>query len=53
MTHAPIAMVAALRETAIIFGTAISAFLLKERLGYGRPAASAVILLGVIALKLA
>ncbi len=53
MTRAPIAMVAALRETAILFGTAISAFVLKERPGYGRPIASVVILLGVIALKLA
>ncbi|PMS35486.1 multidrug transporter EmrE-like cation transporter [Trinickia symbiotica] len=52
MTRAPIAMVAALRETAILFGTAISTFLLKERPGYGRPIASVVILLGVIALKL-
>jgi drug/metabolite transporter (DMT)-like permease len=52
MTHAPIAMVAALRETAIIFGTAISALVLRERYGYGRPAAAVVIVLGVIALKL-
>jgi drug/metabolite transporter (DMT)-like permease len=51
MTHAPIAMVAALRETAIIFGTAISAVVLRERYGYGRPAAAFVILLGVLALK--
>lgn len=53
MTRAPIAMVAALRETAIIFGTAISAIVLRERYGYGRPAAAIVIVLGVIALKLA
>lgn len=51
MTHAPIAMVAALRETAIIFGAAISAFVLRERYGYGRPAAAFVILLGVVVLK--
>jgi len=51
MTHAPIAMVAALRETAIIFGTAFSVFVLRERYGYSRPAAAFVILLGVIALK--
>ena len=51
MTHAPIAMVAALRETAIIFGTAISAVVLRERYGYGRPAAAFIILLGVLALK--
>jgi drug/metabolite transporter (DMT)-like permease len=53
MTHAPIAMVAALRETAILFGTAISVFLLKERPDRGRPVAAAVILLGVVVLKLA
>lgn len=52
MTRAPIAMVAALRETAILFGTAISAFVLKERPGYSRPIAAAVILLGVITLKM-
>ncbi|WP_118182530.1 DMT family transporter [Paraburkholderia phosphatilytica] len=53
MTRAPIAMVAALRETAILFATAISVFLLKERPGRGRPVAAAVILLGVVVLKLA
>jgi drug/metabolite transporter (DMT)-like permease len=52
MTRAPIAMVAALRETAIIFGTAISAFMLRERYGYARPAAAFVILLGVVTLKM-
>jgi drug/metabolite transporter (DMT)-like permease len=52
MTRAPIAMVAALRETAILFGTAISAFVLKERPGYSRPTAAVIILLGVITLKL-
>lgn len=52
MTRAPIAMVAALRETAILFGTAISAFILKERAGYSRPVAAVVILLGVVTLKL-
>lgn len=53
MTKAPIAMVAALRETAILFGTAISVFVLNERHGYSRPIAAAVILLGVVTLKLA
>jgi len=53
MTRAPIAMVAALRETAIIFGTAISVFVLKERHGYSRPIAAVVIVLGVVTLKLA
>ncbi|HEY1611033.1 MAG TPA: DMT family transporter, partial [Paraburkholderia sp.] len=53
MTKAPIAMVAALRETAIIFGTAISVFVLNERHGYSRPVAAVVILAGVVALKMA
>ncbi|MFK4441819.1 drug/metabolite transporter (DMT)-like permease [Caballeronia udeis] len=53
MTQAPIAMVAALRETAIVFATGLSVIVLKERFGWGRPAAAAVILLGVIAIKLA
>ncbi len=53
MTQAPIAMVAALRETAIVFATGLSVVVLKERFGWGRPAAAAIILLGVIAIKLA
>jgi drug/metabolite transporter (DMT)-like permease len=53
MTRAPIAMVAALRESAILFGTAISVFVLKERHGYSRPVAALVILLGVVTLKMA
>ncbi|HVE05958.1 MAG TPA: DMT family transporter [Paraburkholderia sp.] len=52
MTQAPIAMVAALRETAILFGTAISMLILKERHGIARPLAALVILLGVVTLKL-
>jgi drug/metabolite transporter (DMT)-like permease len=52
MTQAPIAMVAAMRETAILFGMAISALVLKERAGYARPIAAIVILLGVTTLKL-
>ncbi len=53
MTRAPVAMVAALRETGIAFGIAISAFVLKERFGWSRPAAAAIILLGVVTIKLA
>ncbi len=34
MTMAPIAVVAALRETAILFGVLISALVLKEKSGY-------------------
>ena len=52
MTRAPVAMVAALRETAIVFGAAISAFVLKERVGWSRPVAAAIILAGVATIKL-
>lgn len=52
MTKAPVAMVAALRESAIIFGIIISAVVLKERLGMSRPVAAGIILLGIIAIKL-
>ena len=53
MTRAPVAMVAALRETAILFGMAISALVLGERFGLARPLAAAVILAGVMTIKLA
>ena len=53
MTHAPIAAVAALRETSIVIGTALSAIILKEAVGWTRPAAAAIVMLGVIALRLA
>ncbi len=53
MTRAPVATVAALRETAIVFGTAISALVLKERLGWSRPVAAGIILAGVASIKLA
>ncbi|WP_027797434.1 EamA family transporter [Paraburkholderia acidipaludis] len=52
MTRAPIAMVAALRETAILFGAAISAFVLKEPRNHGRSAAALLILVGVMTLRL-
>ena len=52
MTRAPVAAVAALRETAVIFGALIGAWLLKEgRLGR-RLGGAAAVLAGVIALKL-
>jgi drug/metabolite transporter (DMT)-like permease len=52
MTRAPVAMVAALRETAILFGTALSVLVLKERFGWSRYAATAVIMLGAVVLRL-
>lgn len=52
MTMAPVAVVAALRETSILFGTAISALVLKERVGASRLAAACIIALGAIVLRL-
>jgi drug/metabolite transporter (DMT)-like permease len=51
MTRAPIATVAALRETSIVFGMAISALVLGERVGFSRLAAGAVIALGAATLR--
>ncbi|WP_439816615.1 EamA family transporter [Zavarzinia sp. CC-PAN008] len=53
MTQAPIAMVAALRETSILFGLAIASLLLKERLGPVRISAALTIAAGAMALRLA
>jgi drug/metabolite transporter (DMT)-like permease len=53
MTLAPIAMVAALRETSILFATAISAFILRERVGPARVVAAAIIASGTMLLRLA
>jgi drug/metabolite transporter (DMT)-like permease len=53
MTEAPVAVVAALRETSILFGTAISGLVLREKIGLNRLAAVCIIALGAIALRLA
>ncbi len=47
------ASVAALRETSIMFATVLTAVFLKERFGWTRHAASAVVALGAAALRLA
>lgn len=52
MTKAPIASVAALRETSILFAMSISFFALRERLTAWRIAAALFIVAGVIALRL-
>jgi drug/metabolite transporter (DMT)-like permease len=52
MTHAPIAVVAALRETSILFGMAIAGLVLHERIGPARIAAAALIVLGAVSLRL-
>lgn len=53
MTRAPVAMVAALRETSILFATVIAVLVLKERLDAGRIVAVALIAAGAAALRLA
>jgi drug/metabolite transporter (DMT)-like permease len=52
MTQAAIAPVAALRETSILFGMLLASFALKERFGWARPAAAAILVCGVVALRL-
>lgn len=53
MTKAPVATVAALRETSILFAVVISAVFLKERVSIWRAAAACVIALGALLLRLA
>ncbi len=53
MTVAPIAVVAALRETSILFGAIISGLLLREHVGWARLAAACTIALGAAVLRLA
>ncbi len=53
MTMAPVAAVAALRETSILFAIAISAFILKENIGTKRLAAVALIAMGAAVMRLA
>jgi len=52
MTRAPVAAVAALRETSVIFAALIGAWLLKEGHFARRMASAAVVVAGVVALKL-
>ena len=50
MTRAPIALVAALRETSVIFAAIFSAVILKERLHPRRYLAVAMVALGAVLL---
>jgi drug/metabolite transporter (DMT)-like permease len=52
MTRAPIAVVAVLRETAVIFGAFIAWFVLQEKMTRRRLAATGAVMLGLVALKL-
>lgn len=47
MTRAPVAAVAAVRESSIVFGTVLGAVVLKERVTRGRALAACAIALGV------
>jgi phosphonate utilization associated putative membrane protein len=52
MTRAPVASVAALRETSVLFAALLGTWLLKERFGLQRAVGTAVIVGGVMALRL-
>ena len=53
MTQAPIAAVAALRESSILFALVLSALMLKEKLTPWRITAGVLILAGVAGLRMA
>ena len=52
MTLAPIAVVAALRETSVLFGAAIAVVLLKEPLHAVRVVAAVMIVCGLVLIRL-
>ena len=52
MTQAPVAAVAALRETSVIFAALIGTIFLKERFGRQRLIAACAVALGIIALRI-
>ena len=52
MTRAPVASVAALRETSVLFAALLGTWLLKEKFGLQRALGTGVVVLGVMALRL-
>lgn len=52
MTMAPVALVAALRETAVLFGAIIAALLLHEKFGFLRWLAASLVCGGIAAMKI-
>ena len=52
MTRAPVASVAALRETSVLFAALLGTWLLKEKFGLQRAIGTVVIVAGVMALRL-
>jgi drug/metabolite transporter (DMT)-like permease len=53
MTLAPVAAIAALRETSILFATGIAALFLRERVGRWRLLAAGLIACGAATMRLA
>jgi len=53
MTHAPVATVAALRETSVLFAALLGAWLLKEAFTLRRLLGTCLIVVGVMAMRLA
>lgn len=53
MTRAPVASVAALRETSVVFAALLGSWLLKEKFGAQRAIGTGVIVAGVMALRIA
>jgi phosphonate utilization associated putative membrane protein len=51
MTQAPVALVAALRETSVVFAALIGTFLLGERFGWSRATGTSLVLAGVVTLR--
>jgi drug/metabolite transporter (DMT)-like permease len=52
MTRAPVATVAALRETSVLFALVLSTWLLKEQISMRRVLGACTLLAGVMALRL-
>ena len=52
MTVAPIALVAALRETSVLFGALVAVLFLKEPLRASRVVAAVMIVFGLIVIRL-
>ena len=53
MTQAPVATVAALRETSVLFAAALGTLWLKEEFGALRAASTVLLLAGVLSMRLA
>ncbi|QPF74629.1 EamA family transporter [Roseateles sp. DAIF2] len=52
MMHAPVATVAALRETSVLFAALLGTWLLRERFGWQRAAGTLIIVAGIMALRM-